>query len=66
MQPVRSSAIASVGYEPATRELFIQFRSHPKIYCYPGVPPGVYAQFLNAPSMGRYFDLYIKDRYSAR
>ncbi|MBW9336225.1 KTSC domain-containing protein [Herbaspirillum sp. RU 5E] len=66
MQPVRSSAIAAVGYDPSKRELFIQFTSHPKIYTFVGVPITVYTDFMNSTSKGRYYDLFIKDRYSIR
>ncbi|ONN64810.1 KTSC domain-containing protein [Herbaspirillum sp. VT-16-41] len=66
MQPVRSTAIAAVGYDPATRDLAIRFTSQTKIYIYVGVPISVYTAFMNAASKGQYFDAFIKDRYSAR
>ncbi|WP_244940233.1 KTSC domain-containing protein [Herbaspirillum seropedicae] len=66
MQPVRSSAIAAVGYDPSKRELFIQFTSHPTTYTYVGVPITVYTDFMSASSKGQYYDLFIKDRYSTR
>lgn len=66
MQPVRSTAIAAVGYDPATRDLAIRFTHQAKIYIYVGVPITVYTAFMNATSKGRFFDAFIKDRYSAR
>ena len=59
---VESSAIASVGYDLAKRELEIEFRGgHP--YAYRGVPPRTYAALLVAPSKGTFVNARIKGRY---
>jgi len=64
-QPVRSSNICSVGYEPETRTLEVEFNSG-GIYQYSGVPETVYQGLMQAISKGSYFHDYIKDRYSCR
>ncbi|MFE6994851.1 KTSC domain-containing protein [Microbacterium sp. NPDC057659] len=61
-QPVRSSAIASVGYDPGTAVLEVEFRSSDR-YRYYAVPPSVHRAFVEAPSVGRYFQEHIRDRY---
>lgn len=65
MEPVRSEAIAAVGYDPQTMQMAIRFTSGDRTYTYFGVPQSVYDAFMSAPSMGHYFDSYIRDRYGA-
>ena len=60
MIPVRSSDIASIGYEGTT--LHIRFHSG-GLYAYHNVPPSVYAGLMNASSHGQYFHSHIKGRY---
>ncbi|UJP11127.1 KTSC domain-containing protein [Microbacterium sp. KUDC0406] len=59
---VRSSAIASVGYDPGTAVLEVEFHSA-EVYRYFAVPPSVHRALLEAPSVGRYFQEHIRDRY---
>jgi KTSC domain len=61
--PVESSSIASVGYDARQKELDIQFRSG-AVYRYWNVPSEVHAQFLKAPSKGRYFSSQIRGKYT--
>ena len=60
MIPVRSSNIASVGYESGT--LHIRFHSG-GLYRYSNVPASVYQGLMSAASKGRYFHANIKGRY---
>ncbi|QMU98282.1 KTSC domain-containing protein [Microbacterium esteraromaticum] len=62
---VTSSAIASVGYEESTAELEIEFVSG-EVYRYFAVPRSVHTDLLSAPSIGRYFQRHIRDRYPTR
>lgn len=62
MIPVRSSAIAAVGYDPNTRRMQIRFTSG-GTYTYCGVPQSVYDGLMSASSVGTYFDRVIRDRY---
>ncbi len=62
-QSVSSSAIRSVGYDPASRKMEIVFRSSSQVYHYCGVPESVFKGLLQASSKGRYYQNNIKDRY---
>jgi hypothetical protein len=61
-QPVDSSAIASVGYDPARRVLEIEYKGG-RPYAYRGVPPHAAAALLVAPSKGTFVNTRIKGRY---
>lgn len=61
-QFVRSSNIRSVGYDPITRVLEVEFHSG-GIYQYRGVPASVYQGLMSAASKGGFFADFIKDRY---
>jgi hypothetical protein len=62
---VGSSSIESVGYDPATGTLEIQFHNTGR-YHYFEVPPPVYADLMLARSKGEYFNTQIRDLYSCR
>lgn len=64
-QPVSSSNLRSVGYDPTTRALEIEFNSG-AIYRYDGVPANVHAGLMSASSHGSYFHENIKGRYPYR
>jgi len=57
--PVSSSNLASVGYDPQTRTLEIEFRDG-AVYRYFHVPQHIYEGLMYAASHGRYFDAWIK------
>ena len=59
---VRSSNIRSVGYDPASRTLEVEFQSE-GVYQYSSVPENVYQGLMQAASKGSYFHDHIKDRY---
>jgi len=63
--PVSSSNLRSVGYDPKTRVLEIEFHSG-GIYQYSGVPESEYNALMNATSKGSYFAHNIKNNYSTR
>jgi len=60
--PVQSRAIASVGYDPATNVLELEF-SDGDVYRYYAVPRRVHHELLSADSIGRYFLREIRDHY---
>jgi hypothetical protein len=64
-QPVQSSNLKSVGYDPATRTLEIEFHDG-DVYLYYNVPPVVHRDLLAASSVGQYFDYFIKPTYRFR
>jgi hypothetical protein len=57
--PVQSSNLASVGYDPATSTLEVEFHNG-GVYQYYGVPSQVYESLINAASKGSYFHHNIK------
>jgi len=59
---VHSEAIASIGYDPPSRVLEVEFAGG-GIYRYFDVPPEVYERFLQADSKGRFITCCIKPAY---
>ncbi len=64
-EPVTSSNLRSVGYDPQTSTLEIEFH-HGGVYHYFAVPESRYAELLAAASKGSYFNDHIKDQYRYR
>lgn len=60
---VQSTAIRRVGYDSSSSTLYIDFTSSTPIYEYHGVPITVFREFINAPSVGRYYHSRIEHRY---
>lgn len=60
MTPVKSSDIASIGYEGSI--LYVRFNSG-GMYAYPNVPESLYRALMEAPSHGKFFAANIKNRY---
>ena len=58
--PVKSSDIASVGYDEQTLTLEVEFKDK-SIYQYTRVPKYVYLELISADSKGEYFSRYIQD-----
>lgn len=62
MQPVSSSNLAAVGYDPETQTLAVEFRSG-GTYEYYDVPQQVFDGLLSAASHGQYFQSNIRGSY---
>jgi hypothetical protein len=62
--PVQSSCVASVGYDPVTAVLEIEFKNG-KVYRYQQVPRAAYRLLIQAPSIGRYVNEQIVPRFTA-
>ncbi len=60
--PVSSSNLRSIGYDPITYTLEIEFHSG-GIYQYTNVPQTIYQQLMAAPSLGKYFHANIRNMY---
>lgn len=60
--PISSTSLASVGYDPASRTLEVEFQGG-RVYRYFGVPPGRYRALLEADSAGRFLNTQIKGVY---
>lgn len=59
---VRSTSIASVGYDGARQRLEVEF-VRGAVYQYFGVPSTVVAALLSSESVGRYFAENIQNRF---
>jgi len=64
-EPVLSTDLRSVGYDPATSTLEIEFNSG-GIYQYLSVPDSIHQNLMSASSKGKYFHKYIKERFTFR
>ena len=60
--PVSSSNLVSVGYEPASETLEVEFRHG--VYQYYNVPQIVYEQLMHAPSIGSFFSTNIRNAFA--
>ena len=60
--PVASASIASLGYDAARAVLEVEFTGG-GVYRYLDVPPGVVETLLDARSLGRTFNRWVRDRY---
>lgn len=58
-QPVESENIASVGYDPDTQTLEVEFRHGRKVYSYENVPPEKYEQMMAGGSVGKHLAKHI-------
>lgn len=61
---VNSSAISSVKYDPASRQMQVWFVKSGGPYTYFGVPEAVYLAFMATPSKGTFFTERIRDVYN--
>ncbi len=64
MQPVQSSAIKQMGYNPHHKLLHLEFTGGGK-YAFKGVGPRTFYNFTKAESKGAHFRQYIMDRYDS-
>lgn len=62
MQPVESSGIAAVGYDPATNDLHINWKSG-SASVHHNVPPEKHAAFLASDSKGKFFHAQIRAQH---
>jgi hypothetical protein len=58
-QPVDSSNVRSVGHDPETNRLHVEFKNG-SVYEYNGVPAHEHQALVNAPSVGSYLHQHIK------
>jgi len=62
IQAVASSHISAVAYDREEQILYVQFRNG-AVYAYQDVPRGVFEQFIDAPSKGRFLYQVIRAEY---
>ncbi|QPQ54876.1 KTSC domain-containing protein [Allosphingosinicella flava] len=63
MPRVQSSSVERVDYTPESRTLDIWYTDAGR-YSYSNVPESVYRALLAAPSIGRFVNAQVKDRYA--
>jgi hypothetical protein len=61
---VSSSNLASVGYDPGSETLEVEFLKSGRVYQYLNVPQFMYDRLMQAPSVGVFFNAEIKDSYA--
>lgn len=59
---VESSSLSSVGYDPETSILEVEFRSG-RCYRYFAVPRRFFEELMTSSSMGAYLNSHIKPRF---
>ena len=59
---MKSSVVASVGYDADTRTMEVEFNTG-RTYQYFEIPSDVHASLVSAKSIGQYFNTQIRDRY---
>jgi hypothetical protein len=60
--PVKSSRIASIGYDERTNTLEVRFNDKSALQ-YHGVPERIFTVFLTVVSKGRYYDGVVKGKF---
>lgn len=65
LHAVESSCIARIGYDPARKEVYVEFLDS-GLYAYRDVQPSVYDEFAKAESKGTFVNEVIKPRYRYR
>ena len=60
--PVSSSNVASVGYDPNTLTLEVEFKDG-LVYQYFDVPETVYQELMRASSVGQFMHANIRNNY---
>jgi hypothetical protein len=61
-EPVTSSLIAAIGYDPAFRRLEVELTSG-RLFLYREVPPRIHQAFMAALSKGSFYNAWIRDEY---
>ena len=61
-EPVASSVVAAVGYDPVYRWLEVELKTG-AVYLYRGVPARIHQAFLAALSKGSFYNRYVRDDY---
>lgn len=63
-EPVSSSSLVSVGYDPTSEKLEVEFKSG-LVYEYYNVPQFVYDQLMQAPSIGAFFNAQVRNSFAS-
>lgn len=63
---VTSTDIASIGYDPQSQVLEVEFKKGGRVYRYDAVPPEAHEALVNSLSVGKHFAARIKGKYAYR
>ena len=63
MQPVKSSLLDKVGYDPEAKVLAVQMNYSSDVYLYRDVPQDIFDDLLAAESKGGFYVKNIKGKY---
>jgi hypothetical protein len=63
---VKSSQIASVGYDQTKQVLEVEFKRGNAVYQYESVPKSIHAGLLSAESPGKYFGAFVREKFPFR
>ena len=63
--PVQSSNLKSVGYDPKTKTLEVEFHTG-AVHQFQDVPPGVHKKMMTAKSKGGYFQVNVRNFYKSK
>jgi hypothetical protein len=64
MQPVKSSNVKAVGYDPKAKTLSIEFHSGSK-YEFGDVPAATHAELMASASKGKHFNRKIRGQFAS-
>lgn len=65
MKKVSSSNLSEIGYDEATKNLRVKFKSG-QLYEYEGIKPEQYNSLLNSKSLGKHFNQNIKNNFPCK
>jgi hypothetical protein len=60
---VASTNVSSIGYDPASQTLEVEFHSG-HIYQYYNVSDHTYEQLMQSPSKGQFLNIYVKNSHA--
>lgn len=60
-----SSSVDIVGYDRASKTLYIEFHNSVSVYGYEGVEESTYNLLVSAPSVGRFYRDHIQGEYTS-
>lgn len=63
-QDFESSMIASIGYDPSTSILEIEFKKNGAVWQYYDFQESTYYDFIGGGSIGKYFLTHIRGHYT--
>lgn len=64
LKPIKSSQIASVGYDESTKTLAVMFNSGKKVYHYADVPKDIFDGFHGNGSAGKHFAAKVRGKFT--